>query len=275
MGQRPWFQHVKRILEIQIRLLLGTRRASTNQRLQKQPVTRRRSDAGQIIIIVILTLPVIFAMIGLAIDVGYLRYVKRLMQSAADSAAMAGMLAFNYGDYVAVAQNAAALNGFTNGVNNAVVTVNTPPLYGPHATFTPYLEVIIVQNRSTLFAGIFGVKTVTVAARAVAYGGASSQNCIYALNPSSTSFLANGSTNITAYCGIMIDSSNSQALSVNGSPTIYARSIGVVGGYIFNGSPSVTPTPVTSIVTASDPLAYLPKPATTACAETPLSINGN
>jgi len=54
---------------------------------------RRREDSGQALVLAILALPVILGMVGLAIDVGYLRYTKRLMQTAADSGAIAGALA--------------------------------------------------------------------------------------------------------------------------------------------------------------------------------------
>jgi hypothetical protein len=241
----------------------------------KGPVTTRKSQAGQIFAFVIFAFPMLFCMMGLAIDIGYFRYVNRLMQLAADDAAIAGTLALNYGDYVVEAQNSAALNGFTNGVNGIVVTVNVPPLYGPHAGLSPYVEVIITQTRSTLFMGLFGMGSLPVAARGVGYGGASAQSCVYALSPTGTSFLANGSPQITTSCGILINSSNSEALLANGTPTITARSIGIVGGYTLNGSPNVTPTPISGIVPVTDPLSYLPDPATASCSGTALAINGS
>ena len=50
----------------------------------------RRRDAGQVLLFVILALPVILGMLGLAVDIGYFRYTKRRMQLAADSVALAG-----------------------------------------------------------------------------------------------------------------------------------------------------------------------------------------
>ncbi len=45
---------------------------------------RRRVDSGQAAVFALLVLPVILGMVGLAIDVGYLRYTKRQMQTAAE-----------------------------------------------------------------------------------------------------------------------------------------------------------------------------------------------
>ena len=67
---------------------------------------------------------------GLAIDMGYLRLVKRKMQSAADSAAIAGALQLKIGGYAAAAQADAAADGYTNGTNGTVVTVNNPVTTG-------------------------------------------------------------------------------------------------------------------------------------------------
>ena len=65
---------------------------------------------------------------GLAVDMGYMRYEKRLMQSAADSAALiAATDAQSRRGRVrlrADAQAVATANGFQDGVNN--VTVPSP-----------------------------------------------------------------------------------------------------------------------------------------------------
>jgi len=52
-------------------------------------MTRRRCEAGQVLIFVALAIPVLLGFLGLAIDMGYLRYVKRQVQMAADAAAIA------------------------------------------------------------------------------------------------------------------------------------------------------------------------------------------
>ena len=50
---------------------------------------KRRSEAGQAIAAVAFGLVALVGVVGLAIDMGYMRYEKRRLQSAADSAAIA------------------------------------------------------------------------------------------------------------------------------------------------------------------------------------------
>jgi len=215
----------------------------------------QRSDRGQALVLVALGMVVLLGFIGMATDVGTLRYEKRLLQTVADSAAIGGASEINYGDVTTGAQAAAVQNGFTTGANGATLTVNNPPLSGPHAGNAAYVEVLATQVNSTYFMKIFGVNTSTVQARAVAYLG-TGPACIYALS---------GTTNIQASCGLIDDSSASQALLNNGSGELTSRSIGVVGGYLNNGSGSISPTPQTGIVPQTDPLAYLSPPSTSAC----------
>jgi uncharacterized membrane protein len=65
--------------------------------------------------------------IGMAVDMGYLRYQRRIMQNAPDSGAVAAASEINYGDYVSAGQTDAAANNFTNDVDGVTVTVNYPP----------------------------------------------------------------------------------------------------------------------------------------------------
>ena len=51
---------------------------------------RRNSQAGQALVIAALGLTVLMLAAGLAVDMGYMRYQKRRLQTAADSAAIAG-----------------------------------------------------------------------------------------------------------------------------------------------------------------------------------------
>ena len=65
--------------------------------------TGRSREAGQALLLVTLSLLVLTGAIGLSIDMGYLRYTKRRLQTAADSAAVAGASELKDGDYQAAA----------------------------------------------------------------------------------------------------------------------------------------------------------------------------
>jgi hypothetical protein len=224
---------------------------------------RLKDESGQALVITALCMTCLFGFAALATDVGLILREKRLLQIAADSAAVAGAAELNYGNATSAAQAAAVQNGFTDGTNGAAVTVNPPPLYGPHAHQAGYVEVIVSQVQPALFMGMLGISSMKPTARAVAWNGGSSSGCVYTLGTSGTDLSVTGNSNISILtCGIIVDSNSSNALSLNGNVTFDAQSIGIVGGYSKTGNVSLTPAnPVTGIVSTSDPLGFLPTPA--------------
>jgi hypothetical protein len=174
-----------------------------------------------------------------------------------------------------VAKAASALNGFSDGSNGVTVAVNGPPggpSYGPHAGDPKYVEVIVSQVQPTLFMKLFGVSSMTPAARAVATQGVTN-GCIVTLGTTGTDISVIGNANITVQtCGIADDSSDNKALYLQGSATLTANSIGIAGGYQTKGAVSLTPAnPVTGMVPVSDPLAAKlgTPPAPTGCSNVP------
>jgi Flp pilus assembly protein TadG len=226
---------------------------------------KRNRESGQALVFVGLSLVVLTAVVGLAIDMGYLRYTKRRLQTAADSAAIAGASELNNGNYYTAALNDSKSNGFENGVNGVTVTPTHPPVETPFKSSPnarTYVEVQVQQNSPTFFMRIFGVNHASVSATAVAQL-ASSRGCIYSLS------LLNGINvqgNVNApNCGV-IDNS---ILSVGGG-CISAQSIGVVlrllGG-------CTNPQPIVGIDPAADPLAYLTPPPVGGCNFNKLTVN--
>jgi hypothetical protein len=235
----------------------------------------RRSDAGQVMILICLAIVTIMGLVGLVADVGSLQAQKQLLQTAADSAALAAGQEVSYGDSVAAGDADAASNGFTNGQNGVVVTINNPPLNGPNTGKSGYIEVIVSRPEPTFFLRVLGWTTITISGRAMSALG-NGPNCIYVLNPSAPSAMnLNGNINIQSACGLLVDSSSSSGLSVNGNISITASNIGVVGGYSSNGNVTLTPQPKTGILPAADPLAYVEAPSYGACSYNSFSLNGN
>lgn len=239
-------------------------------------MTASRSERGQALPIVAFAMVLIFSAAGFATDMGYLRYERRKMQNAADSAAVAATAELIYGDYVAAGQTDAATNGFTNGVSGVTVTINNPPTAGQFSGNTNFVEAIVSRSVPTFFMKAVGTSSVTVSARAVGHlwGG---PDCIFALSPTATdAILINGSQTITASCGLMDDSSASQALLHNGSGTLTTTSNGVTGDYLNNGSGSISPAPQISVPPMPDPLGYETAPSVGACTHsTQVIYNGS
>jgi hypothetical protein len=214
---------------------------------------------------------VLFACVGLTIDVGYLQMVKSRMQTAADAAAVGATQERRQNGsahVVDAAKSDAALNGFTDGQNSVVVTVNSPPASGYYTADTSSVEVLISQNVGALFMSALGFSSVKVSARSVARLGSGS-NRIYALDPAASgAFTIAGGATLTVSCGIMVASSHASAMIANGGAHLTAASINVAGGYQPGGGVVVTPTPTTHVTPESDPLAYLVPPAVGGCTQT-------
>lgn len=232
---------------------------------------KRITQAGQAPLLATFGLVVLISAMGLGIDIGFLRYQRRLQQSAADSAAIAGASEINFGDVAAAAQVDSASNGFTNSstqsskVGNVTVTVYNPPNDGPHKGLAGYVEVLVSEIQLMFFMRIAGIKSATVTTRAVAYiGGGTLSGCLYALGIGNSSEISNkGSGGITAAptCEIF-DNGN---LLNDGTGSITAGAIGVAGSVTNNGNGQITPTPVTGIVPAADPLASVQPPTAGSC----------
>jgi len=83
------------------------------------------SERGQILPLFVLLLVPLLGISAMAIDIGYLRYLQNIEQTAADSAAVAGATELNYpaaADWSSAAKADATSNGFT-GDGGATVSV--------------------------------------------------------------------------------------------------------------------------------------------------------
>jgi hypothetical protein len=233
------------------------------------------SPSGQVFVLVCVSLVAIMGMLAVVTDFSFLQDQRNMMQTAADSAAMAGAEELNYGDQVAAGQADAARNGYTNGAGSVTVAINNPPSAGPNASNSAYVEAIVAKPELAYFLNALGVGSVAVSARAVAYEG-NGPNCIYVLNPTASgAFTANGNVTVSSGCGLLVDSSSSSGMSLVGNVSITAPTIGVVGGYTAGANTTLTPTPKTGVIPASDPLAYVPEPTVGSCAHTNFSLSGN
>src|SRR6202021_2516014 len=199
---------------------------------------KRKNEAGQALVFTAVGLAVLIGFAGLGIDMGMLRYQKRLQQTAADSGALAGAnnLAFPAsGGVTAGAQNASSRNGFTDGTNNVTVTVNNPPTSGPHsggANSGKDVEVLVTAVQPTYFCDVLGINSQTLTARAVATnvsGVTSGGGCLYTLgapNAAIEGVNLNGHATLNApTCGI---NDNGNFVGI-GAVTVCAGTFGVSG----------------------------------------------
>lgn len=230
--------------------------------------TRGNREAGQALYLAAVSLVVVAGLLGLGIDMGMLRYEKRLQQTAADAAAITGASDLRYGGVTQGAMNAAKTNGFadtgsycTTGCPNTgdagyvTVTVNSAattggPESGPHScgvdpNCKDYVEVLVSAVHPTYFMRIFGRTKETVTTRAVAgnvEGGGPNGTCLYGLGLSAGVPVINASVALNlGACGI----------SVNGIITGVVNAVNcLLSGCSYNpNTPAV-----------ADPLSYLSPP---------------
>src|ERR1700730_962825 len=233
-----------------------------------------RRPSGQTFVLVSIALVVLIGVAALAVDVGDLWTTRRLMQSAADSGAVAGAdeiaLGGNSSAITAAAKDATSHNGFTDGAaragtsNTVTVAVHNPPTSGPFEANSNAVEVDVSQSQPTYFMNALGWQAVPVSTTAVAVT-LGSGSCIYSLDPhASGATTVGGTASVNSACGLYDNSDISSALIVSGGGTITAPLVGVVGGTTVNGGGSTPPT--TGIAQFGDPLAYIAAPSSGSCA---------
>ncbi len=146
-----------------------------------RPVASRRAaprerEGGQILVIFALALIVIVGMVGLILDTGSAFAQRRGEQNAADLAAIAGANAYMntsgpVADRVAAAQAAAILsasrNGYTDGVNGAVVPTPSVTLLQSGA----HVHVSITAPHANTFSRVYGANSWDVSVEAAAITG--------------------------------------------------------------------------------------------------------
>src|ERR1035441_4807921 len=234
------------------------------------------SRRGFVMVTMILSLVILMAFLGLAIDVGYEQYVKVRMQTAADAAALGGALelhASGSSNLVSSAKADAAANGFTDGQNSVTIKVNNPPATGYSIGDNSAVEVTLSQTVPAFFMEVLGFYSGTVKARAVARIGTGGTTCFYTLDPNMSNALSvtNG-VSVSSACGIMVNSTSSTALTASGGADLSAPSIAVAGKYTISNGASISPAPTQGVPPVSNPLATLPPPAMGACTYTNYSV---
>jgi hypothetical protein len=209
----------------------------------------------------------VLASFGLFVmDVGSIFRQKRIAQTAADAAALAGayeVFRASASDSVqANAHRAAVANGFTNGSNSVVVTVANPPTTSYYYNGkSAFVEANISQTYPTTGLRFFGINSVPIRAHAVAGGGGTAINCVTVLDPSGSSVTMDVGS-LSATCGMVVNSSSGAAINMpknNSDITITGGGrVSVTGG--FSGNGTISPSLSVSVPPASDPLVSLPPP---------------
>ena len=244
-----------------------------------------RDEDGQALAIYVCAVVAVLAFVGLAIDVGQIRYQKRQFQAAADAAAVAGAIEISTCGTTAhcsamttAAKQAVTENGITvatsltqcsTGASGVTLWVNNGPCFLGSSTADPnygsssYVEAVVQAPVNMFFARLVGFRTMNVTARAEAHAGPSSQNClVVGANDTGNSgwgLTLNGGT-IDASCGVYDDWNGSGALdeaSSSGGVTSTGFKVHGSGCSPCNGGSFGSNSPVYNSPVLTDPLGYL------------------
>lgn len=223
----------------------------------------RRQDAGTVAVVAALSLTLICAVTGGAIDFGRAFSTKSRLSAAADAAALAGAVALQ--DQRVAAATALFSRVYGGNVTPAVSTSGTR------------VFVTVSEPVKTTFLNVIGMSEINVHVESEAAVGAASgaPQCILLLETSQIGLTANSDSKLDASCGIHVNSSNSEALFANSNSHILATDIGVHGQTRLNSGSTATPAPVDGSVPKPDPLVSLAEPsnATGACNFTDFTVN--
>ncbi len=216
--------------------------------------------AGGVLIYTAIVTPTLLGFTGLSVDVGLWQANKRVVQAAVDAAAIAGVLEVKRAGANGLIQAAAERDAATNGYNadgGDVLIFRYPPETGLAIGDMSAIEVIIQRTAATFFSRLFLPNAVTISARAVARFDID-DTCIWSLNPTMRGAVRiAGGAQVQLGCGILINSSDTEALSQSGSSCLSASRLKVAGGYTGD---CLNPAPLTGVNQIADPLADLQKP---------------
>jgi hypothetical protein len=262
----------------------------------------KASQRGQTALFATLTMVPVLGMIGLVVDAGYAQMQREAAQTAAQSAAIAGIMAakgasnFTCGSGV-TCQSAtacpaslttptnpiqaaclyAAQNGFTNGAKggNQTVTIaaNTtaPPISGTSPSY--WISATVSQKLPLTFLAVLGQQFGNVSANSTAavFGGGGGDGCLYVMGTSGTD-ISMSAGGITSNCGVYVNSNSSAAVDSAGGAisTTGTAKTDIVGGWTHAGG-TISPAPVLGASVESDPFASMTAPTAGSCAS-PVSI---
>jgi hypothetical protein len=235
--------------------MIGRHNPETSMRIGLQFNGRRllHDNRGTIMVLVAITLPVLLGFIGFGVEAGLWYTIKRHNQSASDVAALSGafeVLATNtYSDICGFAKRDAVRSGFVfasytcpasspacTAPASGKMCANNPPVLGPNAGKTNYVEVILAQQQNTFFASLF-LPSVTINTRAVAAVSVLDQACLLALDPTASNaiFVKGNPTLNMPNCSIVADSNSPNAIHFQGSANVTADTVVSHGGITQTG----------------------------------------
>jgi Flp pilus assembly protein TadG len=230
-----------------------------------------------------------FGFMALAVDMGHLFAVKRQAQAAADAAALAAASEINqntsYTTATAAVQNAANVAAAQNGFSGVtpVLSQASSGNYPNSGAAVPqtWITATVSAPIQTYFLSAFKKAStpLTVGASATAAAGAPSSTCICLTGGTGTDLNMSNDADLNSVgCGITVNSSSSNAITVVGSASVCGTTVAAVanpwgGSTYINNAGTICPAAkqVKGAAACSSPIVAPVKPSgLTSCANNPV-----
>jgi hypothetical protein len=186
------------------------------------------SKRGNALVIAGAALPLVVGSAGLASDTIQWTLVKRQLQRAADSAAIAGVYARVQGQNQTTAINTDLTKNQNTGLT---LQGGYPQITNPAiANTTNAVRVVLQVDQQLHFSSLFMSSTPAIQASATAATVQTGVYCVVSLeNTSATGITASGNSNIDLGCGMITNSTSLNAAIATGSSSVHASPIAAVG----------------------------------------------
>lgn len=238
----------------------GDRLPST---LTPPPAARR--EHGQSLVLFALGLVAFAGLVGLSIDVGNMVWARTDQQKAADAAVLAAIHVYLETGDPAEAREAAIEYASGNGYEDAVVTVNNPPVEGELAGNPDAFEVSISRPLSKYFIGVVYGGDWSVSARAAARVYEEQRGFgVVTLHPTACdSLVVNGSLKVQNGGAIVNSNCQPNAMYVGTGGVVDTEFTHVHGTYQAGSGATLEPDPVIYQPRVPDPYGNIPEPSLT------------
>ena len=221
-----------------------------------------KSERGNALVMGAATMPLMLASAGFAVDTIHLGVMKRQMQRAADSSAIAGAyaLAQDVSPQTAVARDLGK-NKYPTLFQAQQVEV------GPHGGFDRTVRVQLVAKPRLAFMSIFTKAPAEVSSEAVAALVAEGKFCVLSLYEGTNPGVdVSGGARVELGCGIASNARGPKSIDATGNSFVHASPLMAVGG--LDGAASNFADPVKLYphgTEQTDPLAGLADPPPQTC----------
>lgn len=207
----------------------------------------------------------LFGFVGAAVDFSRAASARTAMQAALDAAALLMVKAAQNADPAQLQSNAS--NYFNANFQNAEVA-NIQTAVQASSTSGGYLvNMTATGSINTRFMGIMGFPSLNLAARVKAASNSDGLGCVLALDPHASGAVTAQGSAVTALkgCSLYDNSDSSTAMTVGGTASITALSVGVVGNLTGASNITVSDAIRTGVGAVADPYADVSYPAFFGC----------